>query len=72
MLSRIEELQLQLEAILLTHAHFDHIGAVGGEEKTGAPSIAEGLYGSQKNGSGRPGMERSLPGGGPYLEGGET
>ncbi|MEW9032969.1 MAG: MBL fold metallo-hydrolase, partial [Planifilum fimeticola] len=37
-LSRIGELGLQVEAILLTHAHFDHIGAVEPvREKTGAP-----------------------------------
>lgn len=63
-LSRIEELELQVEAILLTHAHFDHIGAVEPvREKTKAPlyihrSEGDWLANPGKNGSGLwPGME---------------
>jgi glyoxylase-like metal-dependent hydrolase (beta-lactamase superfamily II) len=63
-LSRIGELGLQVEAILLTHAHFDHIGAVEPvREKTGAPVYIHRLEGDwltdpRKNGSGLwPGME---------------
>lgn len=79
-LSRIEELGLQVEAILLTHAHFDHIGAVEPvREKTGAPLYIHRVEGDwlidpQKNGSGLwPGMEpircREAD---HYLEGGES
>ena len=38
LLAAIEELQLDLQAILLTHTHFDHVGAVAPVAKaTGAP-----------------------------------
>jgi glyoxylase-like metal-dependent hydrolase (beta-lactamase superfamily II) len=38
LLSAIEELGVELEAILLTHTHFDHVGAVGPiARETGAP-----------------------------------
>ena len=38
MLAAIEELGVELDAILLTHTHFDHIGAVAPVAKaTGAP-----------------------------------
>lgn len=79
-LSRIERLGLKVEAILLTHAHFDHIGAVEPvREKTGAPLYIHRLEGDWlkdplKNGSGFwPGMEpvrcREAD---CYLEGGES
>lgn len=79
-LSRIEELELQVEAILLTHAHFDHIGAVEPvRKKTGAPLYihrdeGDWLTDPQKNGSGLwPGIEpircREAD---HFLEGGES
>src|ERR687889_1315724 len=38
LLGAIEQLGVQLEAILLTHTHFDHVGAVAPVAKaTGAP-----------------------------------
>jgi hydroxyacylglutathione hydrolase len=38
LLGAIEELGVELEAILLTHTHFDHVGAVGPiARETGAP-----------------------------------
>lgn len=59
LLQRIEKLQLEIEAILLTHAHFDHMGGV--EEvrtHTGAPVYIhqeeeDWLGDPMKNGSGR-------------------
>ena len=38
LLGAIDELEVELEAILLTHTHFDHVGAVGPvARETGAP-----------------------------------
>ncbi|MDR5695846.1 MAG: MBL fold metallo-hydrolase [Armatimonadota bacterium] len=40
-LEAIERLGLEIEAIVATHGHFDHIGAVGSvRERTGAPFLA--------------------------------
>lgn len=64
-IDRIQSLDLQIEAILVTHAHFDHIGGLE-ELRTscGEPPVyihyeeADWLTDPLKNGSGRwPGME---------------
>lgn len=57
LMKRIQELELEIEAILLTHAHFDHIGGVREVRKlTKAPVYvheleADWLGEPQKNGS---------------------
>ncbi|MFC7442298.1 MBL fold metallo-hydrolase [Laceyella putida] len=57
LLSRMQELEIKLEAILLTHAHFDHIGGVEAvRELSGAPvyvhrAEADWLTDPAKNGS---------------------
>ncbi|MGA8941394.1 MAG: MBL fold metallo-hydrolase [Thermoactinomyces sp.] len=57
LLKRIRELELEIEAILVTHAHFDHIGGVGEVRVlTKAPVYvheqeADWLGDPQKNGS---------------------
>jgi hydroxyacylglutathione hydrolase len=44
LLAAIEELGIELEAILLTHCHFDHVGAVAPvAEATGAPVYCPGI-----------------------------
>lgn len=59
----IAELKLTIDAILLTHAHFDHIGGVEDVRKaTGAPVYiheqeADWLIDPQKNGSARFGVD---------------
>ncbi len=58
LLNRIRELNLNIEAILLTHAHFDHIGGLEElRQLTGAPVYihqeeSDWLTDPQKNGSG--------------------
>lgn len=58
LLQHIKELDLQIEAILLTHAHFDHIGGLEAvRERTNAPVYihreeSEWLADPQRNGSG--------------------
>lgn len=59
LLRRLDELSLQIEAILLTHAHFDHIAGLNElRKKTQAPVYlhemeADWLEDPLKNGSGR-------------------
>lgn len=58
LLNRIRELRLEIEAILLTHAHFDHIGGLEELRRlTGAPvyihqAETDWLTDPHKNGSG--------------------
>ncbi|WP_270165170.1 MBL fold metallo-hydrolase [Paenibacillus sp. SYP-B4298] len=57
LLAKVQELQLQVEAILLTHAHFDHMGGVEEVRKScGCPVYvhdleADWLTDARKNGS---------------------
>lgn len=57
LLAKVQELQLQVEAILLTHAHFDHMGGVEEVRKAcGCPVYvhdleADWLTDARKNGS---------------------
>ncbi|OYD07875.1 metal-binding protein [Paludifilum halophilum] len=78
-LDRLKELELNVQAILLTHAHFDHIGGLESvREKTGAPVYvhreeADWLESPDLNGSGLfPGLDPVRCGRAEHLlEGGE-
>lgn len=78
---RIQELNLQIEAILITHAHFDHIGGLEEVRQAfSSPPVYiheienDWLIDPLKNGSGRwPGMESiSCAPAEHLLQGGET
>ena len=69
-LDYLEDNHLRCEAILLTHGHFDHVGAVAAvAEETGAT-----VYMSKKDdcGGSDPHLPFRLPAGGEYLDDGDS